>query len=224
MKKCFLLLLILIVSALAISCARQKKQDKAAQAPDTAQSLSNNESLPEYAKTAAGNPIVVLKTTKGNIDIEVFERDAPNHGGNFIKLVKSGFYDGLTFHRIIPDVLVETGDPSGTGAGGPGYSLEPERTPYTNKAGYVGMIPTPGGKSNGSQLYILVADNPKLDDRTYCFGRVISGMENVLAISKAPAQKEKPIETIKIMEALLKPLISSQDSMQNDTTTKNTTR
>jgi cyclophilin family peptidyl-prolyl cis-trans isomerase len=221
MRKSAVWLAILMACSMLISCSGKKKQEQAAQSTDSTLT-STAEAQPEYAKTAAGNPIVVLKTTKGDIELEIFENDAPNHGGNFIKLAKSGFYDGLIFHRIIPDVLIESGDPTGTGAGSAGYSLEPERTTYTNKAGYVGMVSSSEGKSNGSQFYILAMDNPQMDARTFCFGRVIAGMENVIAISKAPAQKEKPIEAIKIIEAYLKPLSPAKDSTQNNTTTTTT--
>jgi peptidyl-prolyl cis-trans isomerase B (cyclophilin B) len=208
MRKYLWLALILFASILIASCGSKKKQEQTSVPADTiSSSLSDIE--PEYAKSAAGNPIVVLKTSKGDIEIEVFEKVSPNHGGNFIKLVKNGFYDGLFFHKVIPDLLIESGDPSGTGAGGPGYSLEAEQTPYQNRAGYVGMLSAAEGKSNGSQFYILIADNPEMDGANYCFGKVATGIEIALAISKVPVQKEKPIEPMKIIEAYLKPASTS---------------
>jgi len=205
-------------------CSGAKKQDQSAQTPDSTAGSGTAEIQPQFAHTPAGNPIVILKTTRGDIEIEIFERESPNHGGNFIKLVKNGYYDGLVFHRVVPDVVIESGDPKGTGEGSPGYSLEPEKTSFLNKAGYIGMVGAADGKSNGSQFYILVQDNPLIDGRTSCFARVLNGMETVLAISKSPAQKERPIETVKILEAYLKPLPQSSGTDADDTSMSASTK
>jgi peptidyl-prolyl cis-trans isomerase B (cyclophilin B) len=215
MKRYLWLGLVLFSSILLLSCGGKKKQEQTAEPADTSTALLTD-AEPEYAKTPAGNSIVVLNTSKGDIEIEVYENIAPNHGGNFIKLVKNGFYDGLTFHKVIADLLIESGDPSGTGAGGPGYSLTSEETPFQNRTGYVGMLPAPEGKSNGSQFYILVADNPEMDESLACFGKVISGLEIASAISKVPVQKETPIEPIKILKAYLKPASAPGVNAAND--------
>lgn len=205
MKKYALYGLILFSSILLFACGGKKKQEQTAEAADSA-SASISEKQPEYAETPAGNPIVVLNTSKGEIEIEVFERAAPNQGGNFIKLVKNGFYDGLIFHKVVADLLIESGDPSGTGQGGPGYSLTRENAPFQNRAGYVGMMSAADGKTNGSRFYILIADSPELDDSTSCFGKVIAGLDLAQEISRVPVQKEQPIGPIKILNAYLKPI------------------
>ncbi len=160
----------------------------------------------DYQRTPAGNPIVFLKTTRGDIEIEVFEKDCPNHAGNFIKLVRNGFYDNLPFHRILPETMIVTGDPRGDGSGNPGYFLDRENTPYPNKAGYVGMLPADNGRVNGSQFFILARDHPGLDSSVSCFAKVITGFENVIAIAAMPAENGKPKSKIKLMEAFLKPI------------------
>ena len=224
MNKLAVIFLILCCAILFASCGKQKKQEQIEQKIDTTYQQADTEKEPQYALTAAGNPIVMLSTTKGNIELEVFEKESPNHAGNFIKLVKSGYYDGLNFHHVIPDIVIESGDPSGSGALGPGYDLEPEKTPYSNQAGFVGMMPLENGKSNGSQFYILVKDNPDMDEKTSCFARVIGGMEIVDEISKVPAKKEKPIETVKILEASLKQVQPPGDSTSMESTITSTTK
>jgi len=207
MKRYLLLGLLLFSSILLLAC-NGKKKDQANESADSSAMVSEKE--PDYAVTDAGNHIVVLNTSKGEIEIEVFEKLAPNYGGNFIKLVKNGFYDGLTFHRVVADLLIEAGDPSGTGQGGPGYSLTSEITNIQNRAGYVGMVSSANGKINGSQFYILVADSPAMDNNTSCFGKVIAGLEVAKEISRVPVQKEQPIEPIKIIAAYLKPVATAE--------------
>jgi peptidyl-prolyl cis-trans isomerase B (cyclophilin B) len=215
MKRYLWLGFVLFSSILLLSCGGKKKQESAAVTADTSAALVTD-SEPVYAKTPAGNSIVVLKTSKGDIEIEIYEKIAPNHGGNFIKLAKNGFYDGLIFHKVVADLFIESGDPSGTGEGGPGYSLTSDQSPLQNRTGYVGMLPAPEEKSNGSQFYILVADNPEMDDSTSCFGKVIAGLDVAKTISEVPVQKEKPIEPIKILEAYLKPASTPGVNAAND--------
>jgi cyclophilin family peptidyl-prolyl cis-trans isomerase len=223
-RKNIALLMILSVAAMLLACGKQKRQEQTSQAVDSTQQISSEEKQPEYALTSAGNPIVVLNTTKGDIELEVFEKEAPNSAGNFIKLVKGNYYDGLIFYHVVPDVVIESGDMTGTGIGGPGYDLEPEKTPYNNQAGFVGMVPLQNGKSNGSRFYILAKDNPKMDEVSSCFAKVISGMENVVNISKTPAKKEKPIMVVKILTATLKMAESSGGVNEKKSTESSTTK
>ncbi len=205
MKRYALYGLIIFSSILLFACGEKKKQEQTRETADSS-SVPLSEKEPEYAKTPEGNPVVVINTSRGAIEIEIFERAAPNQGGNFIKLVKNGFYDGLIFHKVIADLLIESGDPSGTGQGGPGYTLTRENAPFQNRMGYVGMMPAADGKTNGSRFYILIADNPELDDSTSCFGKVIAGLDVAKEISRLPVQKEHPIEPVKILNAYLKPV------------------
>lgn len=206
---------ILLGFILLLSCSG-KKQEQTENSNDSTGLVSEKE--PDYAVTESGNHIVVLNTSKGEIEIEVFEKIAPNQGGNFIKLVKNGFYDGLIFHRVVADLIIETGDPSGTGQGGPGYSLTSENTGIQNRTGYVGMMSASEGKSNGSQFYILLEDNPEMDDSRSCFGKVIAGLEIAREISRTPVQKAQPIEPIKILNAYLKPVSLPQSIETTDST------
>ena len=217
MKRYALYGLIIFSSILLLSCGGKNKQDQAGESADsTGAQLSDKE--PEYARTALGNFVVVLNTSKGEIEIEVFEAIAPNQAKNFVSLVKNGFYDGIIFHRVEADLIIQSGDPSGTGKGGPGYSLTPEKTILQNRAGYVGMLPAIDRKTNGSQFYILVEDNPTMDDSASCFGKVVAGLEIAREISRAPVQKESPIEPIKILNAYLKPVLTPLTNETIDST------
>jgi cyclophilin family peptidyl-prolyl cis-trans isomerase len=209
--------LVLFSSVLLFACGGKKNQEQTGGTSDSS-SVRLSEKEPEYAKTPEGNPLVMLNTSRGVIEIEIFERAAPNQGGNFIKLVKNGFYDGLMFHKVVADLLIESGDPSGTGQGGPGYTLTRENAPFQNRMGYVGMMSAADGKTNGSRFYILVGDNPELDDSTSCFGKVIAGLDIAREISRLPAQKEHPIEPVKILNAYLKPVILPLANEMSDST------
>lgn len=217
MKRCALFGLIIFSFVLLFTCGGKKNQEQTGATSDSS-SVPLSEKEPEYAQTPEGNPLVVLNTSKGIIEIEIFERAAPNQGGNFIKLVKNGFYDGLIFHKVIADLLIESGDPSGTGQGGPGYTLTRENAPFKNRTGYIGMMSAADGKTNGSRFYILVADNPELDDSTSCFGKVIAGLDVAREISRLPVQKEHPIEPVKILSAYLKPVIMPLTHETSDST------
>jgi len=187
-----------VLLALFIACSGQQKKEEKEQAEEIAKPVV--EKKVEYARTDAGNPIVLMKTSMGDIEIEVFEKECPIHGGNFLKLVENEFYDDVTFHRIAPGFVIQGGDPTGTGGGGPGYRLEPEKSKYKNKHSYIAMAQSPQG-INGSQFYILLGDAPHLDPKFPCFARVINGMDVVDAISKVKVEKQKPVEPVKIIEA-----------------------
>lgn len=149
---------------------------------------------------------VTLETTKGNIKIEIYDGDAPKAAENFIKLTREGFYDGVIFHRVIDGFMIQGGDPTGTGRGGPGYSFEDELNPETEsyKRGYIKgtvAMANSGPDTNGSQFFIMVADYPLPHDYTI-FGRVIEGQEIADSIAKAQTDAgDRPIEDIKINKA-----------------------
>ena len=146
---------------------------------------------------------VLLETNKGNIVIQLYE-DMPITAGNFEKLVKEGFYDGVIFHRVIDGFMIQGGDPTGTGTGGPGYTIKDEFT-HTggnkNLRGTISMANS-GPNTGGSQFFINLANNNYLDDKHPVFGEVIEGMEIIDAISKVSTNaQDKPIEDVKIIKA-----------------------
>lgn len=140
----------------------------------------------------------LINTVKGTMKVEFYENDAPNTVANFVKLAKSGFYDGLTFHRVIPDFVIQGGCPEGTGAGGPGYSIKCETSggnQYHDR-GVLSMAHA-GKDTGGSQFFICHSrtNTSHLDRRHTCFGKVVEGLEVIDAIRQGDE-----IESIKIVE------------------------
>ena len=153
-----------------------------------------------------GNKIAEFNTSKGNFKIELFGDKAPLTVGNFTKLVDQGFYNGLIFHRVIPNFMIQTGCPHGTGRGGPGYSIKDELHPGLkhNCPGILSMA-NAGPNTGGSQFFITVAPTPWLDKHHAIFGKVIEGYEVVEAISKADKDRmDKPLQSIKINSVTIK--------------------
>jgi cyclophilin family peptidyl-prolyl cis-trans isomerase len=124
-----------------------------------------------------------LHTNHGAIAIELYDGDAPKTVDNFVGLARKGFYDGVIFHRVIPDFMIQGGDPAGTGSGGPGYTFEDESNDHRVERGVLAMA-NAGPNTNGSQFFIVTAQAcPWLDGKHTVFGRVTSGMDVVDAIS-----------------------------------------
>jgi cyclophilin family peptidyl-prolyl cis-trans isomerase len=124
-----------------------------------------------------------LHTNHGAIVIELYPDDAPKTVENFTKLARDGFYDGVIFHRIIPDFMIQGGDPTGTGRGGPGYTFEDELNDHKVERGALAMA-NAGPNTNGSQFFIVTTESaPWLDGKHTVFGRVTDGMDVVDAIS-----------------------------------------
>lgn len=141
----------------------------------------------------------VLDTKFGKIEIKFFPDVAPNHVKNFIDLAKKGFYNGTTFHRIIPGFMIQGGDPSGNGTGGPGYSVKAEFNDKSHKRGIVSMARSSNPDSAGSQFFICVADSKFLDKQYTVFGEVVSGMDAVDKIVSQPRNaSDKPNEKIEM--------------------------
>jgi peptidyl-prolyl cis-trans isomerase A (cyclophilin A) len=139
-----------------------------------------------------------FNTNKGNFKIELFGDKAPITVGNFIKLVNEGFYNGLIFHRVIPNFMIQGGCPHGTGRGGPGFTIRDEFHPNLqhNSKGILSMA-NAGPNTGGSQFFITVAPTPWLDGKHSIFGKVIEGIEVIENISKVQRNRnDKPIEDI----------------------------
>src|SRR6476620_5230617 len=123
-----------------------------------------------------------IQTNHGPIQVELFPDDAPKTVANFVKLANDGFYDRIIFHRVIPDFMIQGGDPTGTGSGGPGYSFEDEFNDHKVERGALAMA-NAGPNTNGSQFFIVTTDAaPWLDGKHTVFGRVTEGMDAVDSI------------------------------------------
>jgi peptidyl-prolyl cis-trans isomerase B (cyclophilin B) len=140
-----------------------------------------------------------LQTNHGAIGVELFADDAPKTVDNFLKLARDGFYDGVIFHRVIPDFMIQGGDPTGTGSGGPGYQFEDELNDHKVERGALAMA-NAGPNTNGSQFFIVTAGAcPWLDGKHTVFGRVTDGMDVVDSISAvATDARDRPQQDVVI--------------------------
>jgi peptidyl-prolyl cis-trans isomerase B (cyclophilin B) len=140
-----------------------------------------------------------LHTNHGAVSVELFEEDAPKTVDNFVKLARDGFYDGVTFHRVIEDFMIQGGDPTGTGSGGPGYQFEDEFNARKVVRGALAMANS-GPNTNGSQFFIVTADAcPWLDGKHTVFGQVTEGMDVVDTISRVKtAAGDRPRDEVRI--------------------------
>ncbi len=141
----------------------------------------------------------VLNTNQGRIELELYADQAPKTVENFTKLAADGFYDGLTFHRVIPDFMIQGGCPLGTGTGGPGYEFEDEFNEHKVDRGALAMA-NAGPNTNGSQFFIVTAQAaPHLDGKHTVFGRVTSGQDVVDRISTVDRDaRDRPLEPVTI--------------------------
>ena len=151
--------------------------------------------------TASQAKMVRLETTMGNITIEL-RPDMPVTAGNFEKLVNQGFYNGVIFHRVIEGFMVQGGDPTGTGRGGPGYTIRDEFTASNRNVRGTLAMANAGPDSGGSQFFINLVDNSHLNAKHPVFGKVVEGMDVVDKIAKVKTDRnDKPVQDVRITKA-----------------------
>ena len=161
-------------------------------------------------KAKINNHMITIKTSLGEIKFETYDTDAPKTVENFITLANKGFYNGLIFHRVIDGFMIQGGDPTGIGAGGPGYQFADELDPNTPsaKAGYlkgVVAMANSGPNTNGSQFFIMVADYPLPHNYTI-FGKVVSGQDVADKISLVPRDgNDRPLTPVKMESVTVTP-------------------
>jgi peptidyl-prolyl cis-trans isomerase B (cyclophilin B) len=145
------------------------------------------------------NQSATIETNHGTIELELFAEDAPETVANFTKLAKDGFYDGLVFHRVIPDFMIQGGCPQGTGTGGPGYTFEDEINHHRIVRGTLAMA-NAGPNTNGSQFFIVTAEaTPWLDGKHTAFGQVRGGMDVVDRIQSAETDaRDRPVDDVRM--------------------------
>ena len=158
---------------------------------------------PEMAIDPKKDYEAVIKTNRGNIRIQLLAGQAPQTVNNFVFLAREGFYDSVTFHRVIPDFMAQTGDPTGTGRGGPGYQWADEQGALKlrhDREGTLSMA-NAGPNTNGSQFFITYGPTPHLDGKHAVFGRVIAGMDVLRQIRPRDPQRDpQPGDTIESVE------------------------
>ena len=169
--------------------------------------------LLSYSFALAAHPTVLLQTTQGDLTLELYEDVAPLAVENFTGLVKKGYYNGLTFHRIIKNFMVQGGDPTGTGAGGESIWNKPFKDEFKsgvvfNQAGILAMA-NAGPKTNGSQFFITTAPTPWLNGYHTIFGKVIKGSDTLSKLNNVPTNGQqngdRPLQVQKIIKATLLP-------------------
>lgn len=146
---------------------------------------------------------VTLETSEGTFKIELFDDEVPRTTKNFKDLIEKGFYDGLTFHRVIKNFMLQGGCPDGTGTGGPGYKFEDEFHPELrhDRPGILSMA-NAGPNTNGSQFFVTTVPTPHLDDRHSVFGAVVEGMDVVSKIESTPTgAADRPSTPVTIIKA-----------------------
>jgi cyclophilin family peptidyl-prolyl cis-trans isomerase len=141
----------------------------------------------------------IIRTNHGPIHLELYPDEAPKTVSNFVKLANDGFYDRVIFHRVIPDFMIQGGDPTGTGSGGPGYMFEDEFNDHKVERGALAMA-NAGPNTNGSQFFIVTSESaPWLDGKHTVFGKVTEGMDVVDEISEVPRDaRDKPHDDVVI--------------------------
>ena len=198
MKKWFLISYCLLLAG----CASQAPKMTPVATPVPIAPTST--STPETAKD---DTIVKIKieTTLGDIYADLYEAEAPKTVANFVTLANKGFYDGIIFHRVIPDFMIQTGDPTGTGMGGPGYQFADEFSPKLrhNTPGVLSMANS-GPGTNGSQFFITEVATPWLDDHHSVFGKVTQGMDVVHKIAQSQRDRQdKPVTKIEMKKVVV---------------------
>src|SRR3989338_1280251 len=157
------------------------------------------------ARAQSGNPRAVIETSKGTIVVELYADKAPKTVENFVTLAKKGFYNGIIFHRVIPGFMIQTGDPAGTGMGGPGYTFADEFAPDLRHDGPgVLSMANAGPNTNGSQFFITLAATPWLAGKHAIFGRVIEGqgvLEQIVAVERDG--RDRPLTDIAMTQVTI---------------------
>jgi len=150
------------------------------------------------------NYTAILHTSKGDIKVQLFADKAPNTVNNFVFLAREGFYDGTTFHRVIKDFMIQGGDPTGTGSGGPGYQFSDEFYPTLKHSGPgILSMANAGRNTNGSQFFVTHVATDWLDGKHSVFGKVIEGMDVVNGMpERDPGRARQPGETLKSVEII----------------------
>jgi cyclophilin family peptidyl-prolyl cis-trans isomerase len=159
-------------------------------------------SPPEMTIDTSKKYTAVLETEKGNLVIELFAKDVPRTVNNFAFLARQGFYDGTTFHRVIPDFMVQGGDPTGMGSGGPGYRFDDEFTSHAHVTGAVSMANS-GVNTNGSQFFITYEPTPWLDRQHTVFGQLVEGMDVLKSLTPRDPSQNPQFEGDKIIRVTI---------------------
>ncbi|MFC1916659.1 peptidylprolyl isomerase [Chloroflexota bacterium] len=174
---------------LSVSCGGQSPEPD----PTPAAKSKTYSAPPPMSIDTSKQYTATIETEKGNMVLELFAKDVPKTVNNFVFLAREGFYDGTTFHRVIPDFMAQGGDPTGTGMGNPGYSFADEFSQHTHGTGTLSMANS-GSNTNGCQFFITYAPQPHLDGKHSVFGQLTEGMEVLKKLTNGDTIKRIVIE------------------------------
>jgi len=186
------ILLIGVLLPLA-ACASETPGETPAETPGETPKPKTYSSPPEMQIDTSKSYTAIIETEKGNLVLELFASDVPVTVNNFVFLAREGFYDNTTFHRVIADFMAQGGDPTGTGAGGPGYKFADEFTSHSHVTGALSMA-NAGADTNGSQFFICYTPQHHLDGHHSVFGQLTEGMDVLLQIKNGDVIKRIVIE------------------------------
>ena len=160
------------------------------------------DSPPEMTIDTGKKYTAIIETEKGNLVIELFANDVPKTVNNFVFLAREGYYDGTTFHRVLPDFMAQGGDPTGTGSGGPGYRFEDEFTHHKHTAGALSMANS-GANTNGSQFFICYTPQHHLDGKHSVFGQLVEGIDVLKALTPRDPSQNPQFEGDRVIKVTI---------------------
>lgn len=196
-----LVILLVLVAISALSCGGA-----------TAPPEEGEKAVIEFKDTGSKPPMLAdttkkytahMETEKGTLVLELFARDVPLTVSNFVSLATQGYYDGTTFHRVIPGFMAQGGDPTGTGAGGPGYRFKDEFTGHKHGTGALSMA-NAGANTNGSQFFITYAPQPGLDGKHSVFGQLVEGMDVLKSLTPRDPSKNPQFKGDRVIKVSIK--------------------
>jgi len=192
---------LIIVGLLSASC---QDSEPASTPSQTGQEVKRMQwdSPPEMTIDTSKKYTAIIETEKGNLVIELFANDVPRTVNNFVFLAREGYYDGTTFHRVLPGFMAQGGDPTGTGSGGPGYRFEDEFTSHTHKAGTISMA-NAGPNTNGSQFFITYVPTDWLNGKHSVFGQLVEGMDVLKSLTPRDPSENPGFEGDKIIKVTI---------------------
>lgn len=185
--------ILLLVPSFLASCAGSQPEPQPRTTPTPSPKPKTYSAPPAMTIDTSKHYTATIETEKGNLVLELFASDVPVTVNNFVFLSREGFYDGTTFHRVIPDFMAQGGDPTGTGRGGPGYSFADEFSQHTHVAGALSMA-NAGPDTNGCQFFITYTPQHGLDGKHSVFGQLIKGMDVLKKIENGTTIKRIIIE------------------------------
>lgn len=195
-------ILVLVIFS-AVSCGPSAPKPTTPPVPPATPKFKTYSSPPPMMINPNKRYTAILETEKGNLVLELFAKDVPVTVNSFVFLAREGFYDGSTFHRVIPGFMVQGGDPTGTGVGDAGYKFADEFTQHSHVAGALSMANT-GPNTNSSQFFITYTPQPSLDGKHTVFGQLIEGMDVLQKLTPRDPSQNPPFEGDKIIRITIK--------------------